>query len=271
MTEHAPLGIAVAQFAPGREVEANLLDIRRLAESAAERGASVVVFPEYSSAFVDPMGPELVARAQPLDGVFVETIAGIAQDLGVYLVAGMVERTTDESRFSNTVVAVSPQAEIVARYRKQHLYDAFGQTESDFVLAGELTEPETFDTGGLRFGIQTCYDIRFPEVTRRIVDAGADVVLVPSEWVRGPLKEHHWKTLLAARAIENTVYVAGADHAPPIGVGNSMILDPVGVTVAGVGVETDVAVAFASASRIAEVRRSNPALDLRRFRVVPKG
>ncbi len=270
MTEHAPVGIAVAQFSPGPHVDSNLLDIRRLAERAAERGATVVVFPEYSSAFIDPMGPELVARAEPLDGIFIETVAGIAQDFGIHLVAGMAERTNDTTRFSNTVVAVSPQSEIVATYRKQHLYDAFGQTESDYVAAGELTDPETFTAGGLRFGIQTCYDIRFPEVTRRIVDAGADVVLVPAEWVRGPLKEHHWRTLITARAIENTVYVAGADHTPPIGVGNSMIVDPAGVHVAGIGIETDVAVAFASASRIAEVRTSNPALKLRRFGVVPR-
>ena len=269
MMEHAPVGIAVAQFSPSADVDANLTEIRRLAERATERGAAVVVFPEYSSAFVDPMGPDLVARAQPIDGEFVETVAGFAQDLGIHLVAGMAERTSDTTRFSNTIVALSPQAELVATYRKQHLYDAFGQTESDFVMPGRLTEPETFVAGGLTFGIQTCYDIRFPEVTRRIVDAGADVVLVPSEWVRGPLKEHHWKTLVTARAIENTVYVAGADHSPPIGVGNSLIVDPSGIQVAGIGIETDVAVAFASAARIADVRKSNPALALRRFRVVP--
>lgn len=270
MIEHAPVGIAVAQFSPTADVDANLTQIRLLAERATERGATVVVFPEYSSAFIDPMGPELVALAQPLDGSFVETIAGFAQDLGIHLVAGMAERSDDPARFSNTIVALSPQAELVATYRKQHLYDAFGQTESDFVVAGGLAEPETFVAGGLTFGIQTCYDIRFPEVTRRIVDAGADVVLVPTEWVRGPLKEHHWKTLVTARAIENTVYVAGADHTPPIGVGNSLIVDPTGIQVAGVGTETDVAVAFASASRIAEVRSTNPALTLRRFRVVPR-
>ncbi|AWB86855.1 carbon-nitrogen hydrolase family protein [Mycetocola zhujimingii] len=270
MTEHAPIGIAVAQFAPDADVEANLLDIRVLAERAADRGADVVVFPEYSSAFINPLGPELVARAEPLDGVFVESLAGMAQDLGIHLVAGMVERTGDSSRFSNTIIAVSPQAELVASYRKQHLYDAFGQTESDYVVAGDLSDPETFTVGGLRMGIQTCYDIRFPEVTRRIVDAGAEVVLVPAEWVRGPLKEHHWKTLITARAIENAVYVAGADHTPPIGVGNSMIVDPAGVQVAGIGVEIDVAVAFASANRVAEVRESNPALELRRFQVVPR-
>jgi predicted amidohydrolase len=270
MTEHAPVGIAIAQFSPTADVDANLTEIRRLAERAAERGAAVVVFPEYSSAFVNPMGPELVAKAQPLDGQFVEMVSGFAQDLGIHLVVGMVENTAESGRFSNAIVALSPQAEVVAVYRKQHLYDAFGQTESEFVLAGELSAPETFTAGGLTFGIQTCYDIRFPEVTRRIVDAGADVVLVPAEWVRGPLKEHHWKTLVTARAIENTIYVAGADHTPPIGVGNSLIVDPSGVQVAGVGVETDVAVAFASASRITEVRTANPALELRRFQVIPK-
>ncbi|MCP2030439.1 putative amidohydrolase [Okibacterium sp. HSC-33S16] len=269
MTEHAPVGIAVAQFSPTADVDVNLTQIRRLAERAAERGASVVVFPEYSSAFVDPMSAELVARAQPLDGDFVEATAGFAQDLALHLVVGMAEASADGSKFSNTIVALSPQAEIVATYRKQHLYDAFGQTESEFVVPGELTDPETFGAGGLTFGIQTCYDIRFPEVTRRIVDAGADVVLVPAEWVRGPLKEHHWKTLVTARAIENTVYVAGADHTPPIGVGNSLIVDPAGIQVAGVGVETDVSVAFASATRIASVRASNPALALRRYGIVP--
>ncbi len=108
---------------------------------------------------------------------------------------------------------------VLARYRKLHLYDAFGQRESDWVEPGELAEPETFELDGLRFGLMTCYDLRFPEVGRLLADAGADVFVVPAEWVRGPLKEHHWRTLLHARAIENTVFVAAADHPPPLGVG----------------------------------------------------
>ncbi|MBG6240089.1 putative amidohydrolase [Mycetocola sp. CAN_C7] len=270
MTEHEPVGIAVAQFAPEADTEANLFAMRVLAERAVERGASVVVFPEYSSYFSNPLSEELVAHAEPIDGIFVGSLAGLAQELGIHVVAGLVETTTDPARFANTIVALSPQAELVARYRKQHLYDAFGQSESDWVVPGDLDEPELFDAGGLRFGIQTCYDIRFPEVTRRIVDAGADVVLVPAEWVRGPLKEHHWRTLVAARAIENTVYLAAADHVPPIGVGNSMVVDPSGVPIAGVGTETDVAVGFASAATIAQVRAVNPALRARRFSVVPR-
>jgi predicted amidohydrolase len=102
------------------------------------------------------------------------------------------------------------------------------------------------------------------------VDAGADLVLVPSEWVRGPLKEAHWRTLLTARAIENTIYVAAADHAPPIGVGNSMIIDPMGVELATIGETVDVAVAMLSPTRIAEVRKTNPSLALRRFGTAPR-
>jgi predicted amidohydrolase len=92
---------------------------------------------------------------------------------------------------------------------------------------------------------------------------------VPSEWVRGPLKEQHWRTLVTARALENTVYVAAADQAPPIGAGNSMIVDPMGVELVTIGEIQDVALAWLSDSRVAQARSVNPALELRRFSVVP--
>jgi predicted amidohydrolase len=87
--------------------------------------------------------------------------------------------------------------------------------------------------------------------------------------VRGPQKEHHWRTLVTARALENTIYLAAAGQAPPVGAGNSMIVDPMGIEIASVGEQTDVAVAWISAERIAAVRTQNPALQLRRFRVTP--
>jgi predicted amidohydrolase len=179
----------------------------------------------------------------------------------------MLEQAPSGRRVSNTVIAVDPHGKRVAKYRKLHLYDAFGQKESDWVEPGEIEAPETFEVDGLVVGIQTCYDLRFPEMTRRLVDAGVDIVAVPSEWVRGPLKEHHWRTLVTARALENTVYLVAADHAPPIGVGNSMIVDPMGVELATIGETTDVAIARVSAARIARVREINPALALRRFTV----
>jgi predicted amidohydrolase len=268
-----PFAVAVAQFAPGADKEQNLATIRRLAERAAERGAALVVFPEYSSFFVAELGRPVVDAAEPIDGPFVSALSGLARELGVNLVAGLVECADageSHGRFSNTLVAIDGSGGLVAQYRKLHLYDAFGQRESDWVVPGVIGEPETFSLRGLTVGMQTCYDIRFPEVSRRIVDAGADVVLVPSEWVRGPLKEAHWRTLITARAIENTVYFAAADQAPPSGVGNSMIVDPMGVELATVGEETDVALAWVSPDRLAQVRTVNPALALRRFTVVPR-
>lgn len=268
--EAGAIGVAVAQFAPTDDAGANLAEMTRLARLAVSRGASLVVFPEYSAFFRPDIDQDMVDAAEPLDGEFVRAIAALASELGVHIVAGVLEQTTDAARFSNALVALNPRGELVAVYRKQHLYDAFGQTESDRVIPGAIDEPQTFVVGGIRVGMQTCYDIRFPEVTRRLVDSGADLVLVPAEWVRGPLKEHHWRTLATARAIENTVYLAAADHAPPVGVGTSFVIDPMGVELATIGETTDVALAFITAERIAAVRRTNPALALRRYAVVPR-
>ncbi|UOQ88676.1 carbon-nitrogen hydrolase family protein [Agromyces endophyticus] len=264
------LGVAVAQFAPVSDVAANLETIERLARTAVERGARLVVLPEYSMFFTPELGQEMADAAEPLDGAFVRALGALAGDLGVHLVAGMLEQTDDAVRFSNTLVAVDDDGRLVARYRKQHLYDAFGMKESDRVVAGGLDAPEIFTVDGVPVGMQTCYDLRFPEVTRTIVDAGADLVLVPAEWVRGPLKEHHWRTLALARAIENTVYLAAADQAPPVAVGRSLVVDPMGVELATLGEQSGVAVAWVSRERLADVRRTNPALALRRYAVVPR-
>ena len=267
MSAHEPVGIAVFQFAPAADTDANLTRLAEAAETAADRGARVLVAPEYASYFVDPFDETLAAHAQDLDGPFTRSLATIAAQHDLTIVAGLVERGAGE-RVRNTAVAVDSTG-VIASYRKQHLYDAFGQTESEWIEPGELAEPETFVVDGLRFGLMTCYDLRFPEAARTLVDAGAEVLVVPAEWVRGPLKEHHWETLIAARAIENTAYVVAADHTPPIGVGRSMIVDPRGIVAAALGTESDVTVGWALRERIAEVRETNPALKLRRYRVEP--
>lgn len=267
----AALAVAVAQFAPGADVGANLATMRSLAETAVRRGARAIVFPEYSMYFVPRFGEHWTAAAESADGPFSAALAGLARDLGAAVVAGMVERVDgEERRISNTLLALDARGERLGVYRKLHLYDAFGEKESEWVVPGAIVDPVVVDIDGIRVGLQTCYDIRFPEVTRRLVDAGAELVVVPAEWVRGPLKETHWRTLLTARAIENTVWVAAADHAPPVGAGNSMILDPMGVEVATIGETTDAAIAWVSRQRIQQVRRVNPALALRRFGVVPR-
>ncbi|MFE3290330.1 carbon-nitrogen hydrolase family protein [Rhodococcus sp. NPDC059234] len=262
--------IAVAQFSAGQDKRENHLTLRNLAGEAAARGARVVVAPEYAMFAAPRIDERLIESAEPLDGPFVSGLLEIAAEFGVYLVAGVNEALADDERVSNTLVAASPHGAIAATYRKLHLYDAFGYRESDVIRAGAIEAPATFGVDGLTFGMQTCYDLRFPEVTRRIVDAGADVLALPAQWVPGPLKEDHWTTLVRARAIENTVYVAAADQSARTGSGNSMIVDPMGVVLASLGDQVGTARADASAERIAEVREKNPALALRRFAITER-
>jgi predicted amidohydrolase len=214
------------------------------------------------------MGPRFHQHAQALDGPFVEGVRQSAEAAGLVAVFGLVE-AADGERFRNTAVAVSADG-VIATYRKTHLYDAFGADESTWVEPGALEPPETFLLGDLRVGLQTCYDLRFPEVTRVLADAEVDLVLVPSDWVPGPGKVHHWRTLLTARAIENTVFVASAGQIPPEGVGTSLVLDPAGATLAELGEERGVVVADLDPARIHEVRAANPALRLRRYTVLPR-
>ena len=264
--------VAVAQFAPGQDKAENLRSVARLAARAAALGAGVVLLPEYTMFTAPRTDDRYVKAAEPLDGPFVAAAAETARREGVHLVFGVNEETPGGTHFTNTLVALSPAGEGVALYRKVHLYDAFGVRESDVVAPGPIEDPRTFAVGGVTFGLQTCYDLRFPEVTRRIADAGAHVVLLAAQWVPGPLKEEHWRTLVRARAVENTVYVAAAGQAAPSGSGNSMVVDPMGTPLASLGEQAfEVAAAEVSASRVAEVRATNPALALRRFTVVPRG
>lgn len=267
MSESPAVAVAVCQFSPTASRADNRQRIAELTADAVRRGARLVVFPEYSSYFVDPMGPSFAENAEMLDGEFVRALQTMASAHDVTIIAGLVESAGERVR--NTLVAVDATG-LRAVYRKQHLYDAFGQTESDWIEPGDLGTPQTLEIDGLRFAMMTCYDLRFPEVARTLVEAGADVIVVPAEWVRGPLKEHHWTTLLAARAIENTVYVVAADHPTPIGVGHSQILDPQGVVIAGVGTSEGIAVAHLSQDAITTVRKVNPALQLRRYSVAPR-
>ena len=262
------LTAAVAQFAPSEDKTANIDTMIGLAGQAAARGAHLVVLPEYAVFTVPTMDDRFVATAEPLDGPSVTRLAAASKELGLSIIAGVNESAAD-GRIHNTLVALQDGA-IAAVYRKVHLYDAFGYKESDRVIAAPPSAPQLLELNGFKVGMQTCYDLRFPETTRTLVDAGADVIALPAEWVPGPLKEYHWNTLLRARAIENTVYVLAADQTAPAGSGNSAILDPMGIPLAALGEATGVGVAVLERDRINHVRTVNPALALRRYRVAPE-
>ncbi|MGY4099488.1 carbon-nitrogen hydrolase family protein [Nocardia sp. R16R-3T] len=271
-THHDPgssaVAVAVVQFAAGTEPSANLEALRADVRAAAEWGAKVVVAPEYSMFAVSRLDERVVAVAEPLTGPFVTRLGDIAREFGVYLVAGIVEQVAPEAgRIRNTLVVLGPDANLVTKYRKVHLYDAFGYLESDVVEAGAIENPATFTVGAVTFGLQTCFDLRFPEGCRRVAAAGAQVLILPAQWIPGPAKVDQWTTLLRARAIENTVYVAAADQCAPRGAGASMIVDPTGVILAELGDEPGVIAADIDLEQLAAVRRANPSLALRRFSI----
>lgn len=261
------LTVAVAQYAPTGDKTANLAVIENLLRQAADRGARLVVLPEYATFTVPAMDDRFVETAEPLDGPTVTRLTEIAAELDLTVIAG-VNETADEGRIHNTLVGLQDGV-VKAVYRKVHLYDAFGYKESDKVQAADPGRPELVEVDGFTVGMQTCYDLRFPEVSRTLVDAGAEILALPAEWVPGPLKEYHWNTLIRARAIENTAYVLAADQCAPTGAGNSTVVDPMGIALASVGEVQGLGVAVVERERLDHVRTVNPALTLRRYGVVP--
>jgi predicted amidohydrolase len=258
--------VAVGQFYAGTDPAANREKLAKLAEQAAALGAELVVFPEAAMRFIGPPSDPLHLVAEPLDGPFISCLSGLAKRHHMVVVAGMFERVEDTSDVYNTIVAINTAGDIIGTYRKIHLFDALGVKESDRIKPGD-GELLTFTFGDHTFGIMTCYDLRFPELARKLVDEGVNVFVVPSAWVHGILKEAHWSILARARAIENTCWVVGAAQVGGIFSGNSMIIDPMGVIVAALGEEGGVAAADLSAERTASVRAKLPCLANRRYRV----
>ncbi|WP_024285380.1 carbon-nitrogen hydrolase family protein [Cellulomonas sp. KRMCY2] len=233
---------------------------------AADDGASLVVLPEYAARF-DPRGPG-PDHAEPVDGPFVTALQDVTRSTGVVVVAGTLLPGNRADRAVNAVVVVGPDG-LAGLYRKVHLYDAFGRRESDRLEAGPADVPPVVVTvGDLHVGVMTCYDLRFPESARRLVDGGATVLVVPAAWAAGEHKADHWRTLLRARAIENTAYVLGAAQQGAGVVGDSLVVDPLGQVLAESSGPSP-AVAELDPAWVAAVRERNPSLANRRYGVVP--
>ncbi len=262
--------VAAAQLATDLGKDANRAQAVGAVRHAANEGATLVVLPEASMCGFGSPRTDLSALAEPLDGPFVSALAEVAAETGATVVAGTFE-PADEPRIYNTVVVVGPGG-LLARYRKVHLYDALGWCESERVQAGEAdaSNAPVVDLGELSLGVMTCYDLRFPESARLAVDEGATLLAVPAAWVAGEHKAEHWRTLLGARAIENTAYVVAAAQPTPTYTGCSQIVDPMGVVVAELG-PNDGAGSFAivagelTGARVDKVRQALPVLVHRRF------
>lgn len=265
--------VAVAQFGPGPNPAENVSTIQALVHAASHNDARLIVLPEYSSVLGGKLGDWVFEYAETMDGPFVEAMTELADECNIAIVIGMLEKSDnpDDKRPYNTAIAVLPGAGVVARYRKVHLYDAFDMLESEWMQAGDPAEaPQLFTVDDLTVGMQTCFDLRFPETTRRLVDAGAHMVALIAEWISGPKKAHHWAALTSARAIENTVYLAAADQIPPIAVGMSRVISPMGETLIDMGNQMGVSIATVNIQAVIDARQTNPSLELRRYSVQPR-
>lgn len=225
-------------------------------------GTELVVFPEATMHDFGAADHDLAAIAEPLDGPFVTMLCDAARRLSATIIAGMFE-STDTVPF-NTLVVAGPDGHLQSVYRKVHLYDSFGYRESDRLAAGDIT-PVTIAVNGHTLGLMTCYDLRFPEFARALIDAGAEAFVIPAAWVAGPLKQDHWVTLCRARAIENTAAVVAAAQGGDRYSGHSLATDAMGQILAEAASEAELLTVDIDFDEVAQARTTNPSLANRRM------
>ncbi len=269
------LRVAAVQMSSQDDVKANLGRAAELVARAADAGAELVLLPENFAHF----GPEDGKRAlaenidHAADGPILSAVAEAAARARVHIIAGgMPERAADAARPYNACVVVSPQGKVVGKYRKVHLFDVDvgdgnSYCESASTTAGD--EPAIVDVAGFSVGLSVCYDLRFPELYRRLAAEGAEVLVVPAAFTLATGKDH-WHVLLRARAIESQAYVVAAAQwgVHPRGrrtYGKSLVADPWGDVIAQCPEGEGIAVADVERAYIQRVRANLPALRHRRL------
>lgn len=198
-------------------------------------------------------------EAEPLEGPTYEAMAKAARDAGVWLHAGSVPERDASGDLYNTSLVFSPEGELAASYRKIH---RFGFDKGEAVLMGAGGELVTVRTPETTIGLATCYDLRFPELFRGLVDAGAEMFVVPAGWPAR--RREHWTLLARARAVEDQVYVlacgTGGTHAGVPQAGHSIVVDPWGAVLAEAGDGEEVLTVELDPAKVAATREQFPAL-----------
>jgi len=262
--ELAPVRVAAVQFEAGPDVGENVDRMVGRVEAAAGAGADLVVLPEiWNVGYFDFDGYE--AGAESLDGPTMRRLRGTAAEFGVYLHAGsIVER--DGDALYNTSALLSPAGELLDTYRKVHLF-GYDSRERDLLSPGERVVAVETDLGTV--GLSTCYDLRFPELYRAMVDDGVEVLLVASAWPAA--RRDHWRLLTRTRAVESQAFLIAANLSGTNGgvdlAGHSVVVDPWGDPFAEAGTGEGTVVADVDVSEVERVRGEFPALSDRRMRL----
>ncbi|TXR96542.1 carbon-nitrogen family hydrolase [Streptomyces sp. col6] len=229
----------------------------------AQRGADLVVLPE-----LWPVGAfaykAFEDEAEPLTGPTHEVMAKAAAEAGVWLHAGsFVERAADGTLY-NTTLVFSPEGERAAAYRKIH---RFGFDQGEAVMMGAGEDLVTVSLPESTLGLATCYDLRFPELFRGLVDAGAETLVVAAGWPER--RRAHWTLLAQARAVENQAYVlavgSAGTHAGIQQAGHSLVVDPWGEVLAEAGADEEVLTVEFDPAKVPATREQFPALKDRRL------
>jgi len=265
--------VAALQLSSTPDIEANLGRTEALMAEAVSRGARLVALPEHFACYGS--AAETAAAAQPLEGPLVVHFRELAGKLGVFVLMGSFpERVPGKARPYNTSLLLGPRGQILAAYRKIHLFDvdlpgAPGHRESEWTHPGD--EVVTAPLPGLPFtaGLAICYDLRFPELFRAQVKAGANLFLLPAAFTATTGRDH-WEVLLRARAIENQAYVVApaqyGQHVPGRrSYGRSLIIDPWGLVLAQAPDGEGVILARLDYDRLQRRRRELPCLRHRRL------
>jgi predicted amidohydrolase len=262
---HCLKRIAIVQMRSSEDKQENLDKSIKFVAEAAAQSARLVCFPEFQMAFSpgSQSAAELAEIAETVKGNFVSRIAAAAKKNRIGVVATIYEKSGKPNRVYDTAVIINQTGKVSAVYRKLHLYNALGFKESKKLAPGKsITRPAK--TGAGNVGLLICYDLRFPELSRILTVKGANVLVAPSAWVAGEMKEEHWQTMVKARAIENGSYVIAPDQLGNIYCGRSMAVDPFGVVLVDMGQHEGVEVVDIDGSRVQKIRKSLPLLKNRR-------
>ncbi|MET7573587.1 carbon-nitrogen family hydrolase [Streptomyces sp. NPDC005492] len=240
----------------GESVESRRVRMGSLVREQA--GADLVVLPELwtTGAFAYE---QFADEAEPLEGPTYEAMAKAASDAGVWLHAGSIPERDPEGPLYNTSLVFSPSGELAAAYRKIH---RFGFDKGEAVLMGAGSELVTVRLPETTIGLATCYDLRFPELFRGLVDAGAETLVLPAGWPER--RRSHWTLLARARAVENQSFVlacgTAGTHARVPQAGHSIVVDPWGEILAEAGAGEEVLTVDFDPGKVAATREQFPAL-----------
>ncbi len=266
--------VAALQLASGSNVSANLLETERLAEAAAKQGAELIVLPENFAFMGRSCGDANALREAPGDGPLQSFLSQLASRLGAWVVGGTIPLEADHAaKWRAACTVYDDRGKQVARYDKQHLFDVNLIESDEQFVESESIEPGdrvlVIDSPIGRLGIAVCYDLRFPELFRAMVDRRVEVIALPAAFT-AITGRAHWETLVRARAIENLSYViasaqGGFHVASRETYGHSMIVDPWGTKLALRERGNGCVVAEIDPEFQHTTRRNFPCLDHRRL------